>query len=502
MHSELAFVFDCSINSFMKIAIIGGGTAGFISALILKQTYPDFQIDIIHSPAISTIGVGEGTTEHWHNFMEYVGISNEDLVQKCGATYKSGIMFKGWSQKDFLHSIESSFTDKYGDFNVLYAHCIANNLDPKLLVNALSWNSLYQPLDNLYENIKESPVSQYHFDTHRLNDFLHSFAREKGCSIIEDTIENVEISQNGIEKIIGNREYVYDFYVDCTGFKKLLITTLGATWQDYSKFLKVKEAITFQSKNHDYPMHTLAQAMNNGWLFSIPVQGRKGNGYIFDSDFCTREEAEQELFEYLGERVEIKKHIKFQPGKLNKTWIKNCCAMGLSASFVEPLEATSIGTTIQQSFALVSKITNYNQTVIDRYNNEVDEILINIRDFIILHYLTSGKETDFWKAASSVSLPDTLVEKINLFENRIPIDDDCLEKSGKILFWSMNYFIVMYCLGLLNTQSISKQYNNLPNQVKNYCSNKINEIRTQTNGGNNSQLISHKAIIEMIKAFE
>ena len=226
-----------------------------------------------------------------------------------------------------------------------------------------------------------------------------------GCTVVDDEITDVVVSEwNKIESISSEKEkYEYDFYVDCTGFAKLLIGQLGAQWQSYSKYLKMKEAIVFPTPEEDeIPLWTLAKAMNAGWLFRIPVQGRKGNGYIFDSDFITAEEAQREAESYLGHGVEVAKNIKFDPGALDRPWISNVCAIGLSASFVEPLEASSIGTSINQSFLLAQRIVNYNQESIDRYNAEVGAIMDNIRDFIALHYITDRRDTSFWQEVATI----------------------------------------------------------------------------------------------------
>ena len=376
----------------MKICVVGGGTAGFVAALILKKSYPDFTVDIIRSSKIGTIGVGEGSTEHWSAFMDFMGIQAGDLIKNTDATFKSGIMFQNWSKVDFLQSVHDPFVSEHLGLPMMYAKLIKDKPHPKELVGEYTWNS-HLPFNKfMEENINETGVSQYHFNTHKLNDFLTAKAVDLGCNITDDEIEDVILNDFGAVRKLQSKTntYEYDFYVDCTGFSRLLIGKLGAKWQSYSRYLKMKEAIVFPTpEEEELPLWTVARAMDSGWMFRIPVWGRKGNGYIFDSDFISPDEAHKEAETFLGHGVEVAKHLKFDPGALDKPWIKNVCAVGLSASFVEPLEASSIGTSINQSFLLASRILNYNPNSIDRYNKEVDAIMNNIRDFIVLHYITN-----------------------------------------------------------------------------------------------------------------
>lgn len=482
----------------MKISIVGGGTAGLVAALVLKHTYPKFSIDIIRSKKIGTIGVGEGTTEHWQEFMQYIGISHQDLVVHCDATYKSGIMFQNWSKEDYLHSVDFYFTEKYNDINFLYAYQAANNRPPKELVSRPTWDSKVSLIPDLKENITSSPSAQYHFNTEKLNTYLSALCREKDISIIDDEIQDVLLKDTGeISQLLGeNSTYNYDFYIDCTGFRRMLIKKLGAKWQSYSKFLKMNSAIVFPTENKDYEMWTTARAMNAGWMFRIPVWDRTGNGYIYDSNYITEDDAKNEVEQYLGREVEIKKKIQFDPGTLDKFWIKNCCAIGLSANFVEPLEASSIGTSIQQSFLLASKIFNYSETSIEQYNKEIDDIMNNILDFIALHYITPRDDTEFWRDLKNVELPPGLQKKLNLWKNRMPVDAECQTTSGRALFLSHNFFIVMYSLGIVNKSAIQSQIKHIPDNILQYAKHKIYELDDLVN---QADLVSHKTALSLIR---
>jgi len=236
--------------------------------------------------------------------------------------------------------------------------------------------------------------------------------------------------------------------------------------------------------------------MKYGWMFRIPVWGRKGNGYIFDSDYITDEEAKAEVEEYLGHTVDIAKTISFDPGALDKTWIQNVCAIGLSASFVEPLEASSIGTSIQQAFLLASRLHKYNQTTINRYNEEVNAILENIRDFVLLHYMCDRDDTNFWINARSVELPESLKNNLEIWKNKLPISEDFTKSTTKVLFNEYNHAIVLHGLGLFDTNSINEQFQNFPNSVKEYANRTVHNLR-ETEA--NIKTIPHKMMIDLIR---
>jgi tryptophan halogenase len=448
------------MKTIRKIAVVGGGTAGLVSALILKTRFPSFEIDVIRSEKIGIVGVGEGSTEHWTAFMDFIGIHYFDIVKECDSTFKSGIMFKGWGQKDFLQSISSGFSQTEKKYHYAYARQISNNAEPRELMSSHTWDSSVNTW--FMSNHNSSPVLQFHFNTHKLNDFLTMISEYKGIKFFDDEINDVCLNERGeISSIKGNKDqYEYDFYVDSTGFKRLLIDKLGAKWVSYSKYLKMKSAIMFASEmpSGNIPMYTTAQAMDHGWMFSIPTYGRTGNGYIFDSDYIDKNSAHKELEKFLNKSVDVNKEINFIPGALDTPWIKNCCAVGLSASFVEPLEASSIGTSIQQAFLLSDLIVNYNEPVIKKYNSLMTGILENIRDFILLHYLTKKSNTEFWIAARSIELPDSLSAKLEIWKNKLPTADDFVESSQFRLFSEPHYILILHGLGLLDPKKIKLEY--------------------------------------------
>lgn len=487
-----------NLNLPKNICVVGGGTAGFVAALILKKAYPSISIQIIESSKIGTIGVGEGSTEHWKEFMDYMGFNKAEMLTKSDATFKAGIMFKDWSKNDYLQTVEGAYNILAHDYPVLYGKLISDGRLPKDLVEDESWTGNIFWTNDVEEILSEFPVAQFHFNTVKLNDYLHEKAQSLGIKIVDDIIEDVVTDDNGI-KSISSKENTYeaDFFIDCTGFKRILLNKLGAEWESYSKYLKMNRAIVFQTPDEDtYPMWTLAQAMKYGWMFRIPVWGRKGNGYIFDSNYINADEAQREVEEMLGEGIDVRKEISFDPGAVKNSWIKNCVAIGLSASFVEPLEATSIGTSIQQSFLLTDRILNYSEVTINKYNKEVTSILNDIRDFIALHYITDRDDSNFWKDQKDVPLPPSLEENLTQWKNRLPTTGDFDSTSDYKLFDKMHYILVMHGLGLFDTEKIKEQYEMLPQNQKDLAQRVVNDSEYSRS---NYRTIPHKEIIRLVR---
>lgn len=485
------------MNNLKNLAVVGGGTAGLVTALVLKTRFPQLEVDVVRSKKIGTIGVGEGSTEHWTAFMDFVGIHYFDLVKECDATFKSGIMFKGWGPNDYLQSISSGFNQTEKKFPYAYAHQIAKGASPKDLLSSHAWDSRVNTW--FLGNHDSCPVLQFHFNTDKLNDFLTGVAEHKGINFYDDEITNVAFDEfGGISSIVGEqKQYHYDFYIDSTGFNRILIGKLGAKWQNYTDCLKMKSAIMFQTEmsNENIPMWTTAQAMNHGWMFSIPTYGRTGNGYIFDSDYISSEQAQLEVENLLKKSIDVRKKINFSPGALDTPWIKNCCAVGLSASFVEPLEASSIGTSIQQSFIIADLIVNYDQAVISKYNSTMKGILDNIRDFIVLHYLTKKTNSQFWIDARNVVLPESLQNKLDVWKNKLPTSEDFSDVSSFKLFSELHYILVLHGLELLEPGKVQKEYQYMTDSDTKLRAAEIVDMALNMR----CQTISHKTMIEIIR---
>jgi tryptophan halogenase len=472
-----------------SVLIVGGGTAGLTSALILKNRFPKLIVDVVKSDDIGIIGVGEGSTEHWKEFSDFCGFTLSELISETKATFKFGIMFEEWTKKPYFHNVTGSFNDiRYGMYLGGYAYATFNNLTPEQYTNSFCFKN--KIILNNYPN-------QFHFNTFKLNEFLLNKCLKIGINIYEDTISDIIINENGnIKNIKSNsKDYIYDFYIDSTGFKKILISKLGAKWISYKEYLPMNEAIAFPTEDtEEYTPYTLSRAMSSGWMWRIPTYGRWGNGYVFNNNYINADQAKKECEDYLGFKVEIAKNIKFEAGKLDKPWIKNCVAIGLSSSFIEPLEATSIGISIQQSFLLMHLLINYNETDIKLYNDTFKDIVENTRDFVVLHYMVDKKDSKFWKELK-LNIPESLLINLKKWRYRLPINEDF--KTNYALFKESNFSVLLKELNLIDKEFLKKEYDMLNDSIKNDIQNKINNLIYYHE---NSDLISHKKFLMLYTA--
>tara|TARA_Y100001972_G_scaffold89336_1_gene109283 strand:+ start:417 stop:1880 length:1464 start_codon:yes stop_codon:yes gene_type:complete len=481
-----------------KITIVGGGTAGLISALILKTRFADKEIEVIKSDKIGIIGVGEGTTEHWSNFMNYVGINQKELIKECNATFKYGVMFEGWTDKPYFHNINGILhNNRFGQYLAGFGSLISKNKE-----QIESTEQLYKNNEMFFGELNENTlaINQYHFDTFKLNEFLLKKCREKDINIIDDVITDINLDNHGnIFSLVGGKNnikpYKSDFYIDCTGFKRQLITKMGAKWENYNDYLKLNHAIAFQTEDtENYNVYTLSKAMKYGWMWRIPVWGRWGNGYIFDDTLINAEQAKKEVEEVIGKEIKVARDIKFEAGALDKPWIGNCLAVGLCANFIEPLEATSIGTSINQMFMLMHHLENYEQTDIDDYNKKMNSVMKNIRDFVFVHYMVKRKDTDFWKKIAELEPPKTLKENLKRWKTRLPIKDD-FNDTEYHLFFEQNWASVLWGLELFDKDKIKKEYNSYSTNFKNFVE---NDIKNWENHYENVK-INHKEFLEIYR---
>ena len=464
----------------MNIIIVGGGTAGLISALMLKKTYPHVNIKIIKSNDIGIVGVGESSTEHWQNFCDFIEIPKLDFITKANATFKVGVYFKNWSKNDFLHSINTRYSEMMGDYFLVYGHLISYT--NQKLQSPFYWTQGLE-LDSI------SQARQFHFDTFELNNYLTNVCKDRNIEVIVDDLTHIQYKENNISSVCSDkREYKADFFLDCSGFKRFL--TKDRKWKSYSN-LPVNSAITFSTDEMDeYPKYTTSTAQDYGWRWSIPTQTRTGNGYVFSDSFIDVDTAHMEMEKYYGHKIDITKHFKFDTGRLEKAWENNCYAIGLSQSFIEPLEATSIGSIIQQMFCFLHFLPAYDM---DSCNRKVNNIFDNIFDYVQAHYLTKKENTPFWKEIkNNLKLSDNLNGYLEMWKNRLPQQEDVRTSWG--LFGALNYIQILHGLEWFNISKIRREYDflNKKYEMENYI-NHIAEL------DKNRIISEHKTIITILK---
>lgn len=446
-------------NDRKKIIVAGGGTSGMITALTIKKLYPQYHVTVIESEKIGIVGVGEGSTEHWRWFMDIMGITTEQLIQQTGATFKFGVNFLDWRGPGhrFMHVVSEAFSvDTSSGREMIYSWLLAQgagamNIIPK----------------HCAENLHRWPFTdtqQFHFDTFRLNEFLHDQAREIGIELIVQDIESVD-SRDDLVKALrtsDQRILTADYYIDCTGFQRLIAKkALGSGWVSYQEWLPVDRAIAWPWPEHDDDMAswTLAQAMNAGWRWQTPVQGRTGNGYVFSSEFIDSDQAIKEVEQTTGYSIEkVARDIPFHAGRLDRPLSKNSAAVGISSGFIEPLEASSIAMTIQQTRWICENLDQLiagDTHVVEKGNQHWQQLQENALDFISLHYQTDRQDTEFWRQVQKIEpSPGLKMLRERKFKHRLPHRQDFTNRD--CLFREHNWLVVMAGLGLLTKQQAQK----------------------------------------------
>ncbi|CAB4125854.1 Flavin-dependent halogenase [uncultured Caudovirales phage] len=452
------------INS---ICILGGGTSGLVAALMTRKAWPNVKITMIESSKFGIIGVGEGSTEHWRKFMQHVNIDIFSLIRETGATFKIGIKFTNWNGdgKHYFHSLSEQYGAISQNHGLPYTwiKMIGENWDPLDTSWRKSQESMHiEPLDQI--------LSQYHFDTHKLNDYLHRLCRERDINIVDTEVDDVILDEDGYVKElidVQGRTHAYDFYIDCSGFRRVIASKLGAKWVDCTNQLPMNSAIAFPTGyTEDIPSYTESTALSSGWVWRIPTQERYGNGYVFCDKFIDETKAYDEVSQHyrdnlgIKEELQIGKKVKFGAGYVEEFWMKNCVSIGLSGIFVEPLEASSIGTTIQQCFILMPDLFFYEKgepLTAQRYNKQMRSISENIVDFIQLHYFTKRDDTEFWRWCKNEIVPtDFNKNYLSYFKRHYPNIN--YFNQPMLLFSYLNYGQVMHGLGMFDNAYINEKY--------------------------------------------
>jgi len=453
------------------ITILGGGTSGLVSALILKSRFEGMDIEVVRSNDIGIIGVGEGSTEHWTGFLKITGINVNELLRETDGTFKSGIKFINWNGDNhyYFHSIHSSFSHEGPTgYPFVYAKMIADGYDPYSIVPKNIHESCHaEPLD--------TTVNQFHFNTFKLNEFLQKKCIEKNIRITDAIIKDVMLDELGyVSSLVSdnNQEFKSDFYIDCSGFRRVIGSKPGVKWIDCSKYLPMNSAIAFPTERlEDIPSHTLSTAMSSGWMWRIPTQGRFGNGYVYSDAFLSEDQAIAEAQSCFNHSIEIAKKVKFVAGYVDKFWVKNCVCLGLSGSFVEPLEASSIGTSIQQAISLAANLifwTKGEEQTAKQYNVDFDNVAKNIIDFVQLHYFTRREDSEFWRSCKDLIPTDFNQETLEVFKQTLP--NHLFFSKPFLMFRDQNWLMVMHGLGMLDPLKV-KQITDSQNADVQFASN-------------------------------
>lgn len=402
-----------------SIVILGGGTAGWMAAMLFQSRWGSTgtRVTLVESKDIGIIGVGEGSTPQLKNFFDELGIAEHEWMPRCNATYKSGIAFAGWSdQPGFEH----------------YFHPFPTAVDaftaPAFFHNA-SLRRGGQPVDGRPDPFflparlaaeRKAPVAPpnfpflttygYHFDSYLLGDYLREQASGRGIERVEATIASVEVDGEGlIEALVADdgRRIEGELYVDASGFRAALIEgTLGEPHRAFANNLFNDRAVVMPTPvpPQGPEVSTRSTALSAGWAWQIPLTNRSGNGYVYSSRFIDPADAESELRAQIGVGPEVEaRHLAMKVGRVERSWVGNCLAVGLAQGFVEPLEATALHVVMATVDRFVTTVDRDGAGEAARrsFNAAIARRIEGIRDYIVCHYRAARRsDTDYWRAAT------------------------------------------------------------------------------------------------------
>lgn len=436
-----------------KIVIVGGGTAGWVTALNFLQKTINTDITVVASEEIEIIGVGESTTAAMNALINlkngFIKIDETDFLKNTSATFKLGTINTDWYKKGeyFTSPIFEYFENPTGfpskDYDYYKIYHVAKNIQYKEYRSLLMLNNKL-PLLNIDNNLKKelnivhdfvdvrNDTVGYHLDTYKTGKYLkEQILKTKKVNYINSTVVSAEKNENGLisHLLTKDGQKIYgDLFIDCSGFFRLLIEKeFDNSFISYENNLLVNRAMPFAIENFDViKNYTHVLAKKYGWCWEIPLQSRIGAGYVFNDNFISPDDAQKEIEIDLGFPIIPLKDIKFKAGRLEKVWIKNVLSTGLASGFVEPLEATSIHMTILQiNFFIEQFYTDYidykNISMQNIYNRAIGGVWDDIRDFLTIHYITKRNDTEFWKIASSKDCwSDRVKENMMIWSQRMP----------------------------------------------------------------------------------
>jgi tryptophan 7-halogenase len=422
-----------------EVVIVGGGTAGFMTAAALCYKLKDFgvKITLVESSQIATIGVGEATVPAIKRFFQMLDLDISKLLQASNGTFKLGIEFENWAKPNhkFFHPF-GRFGVGAGDIGFQHIHKLLHNLGQKQALGEYNLGTQIA-YKNRFGMPRQNPKNDFeifdwaiHFDASLFAKFLKDFAIENGLVHIDAKINEVKLEpQSGnIEsiklddgRIIGGK-----LFIDCSGMRAILLQgALETGYNDWRNFLPCDRAIAIGCEHKDktdITPYTRARAQEAGWTWRIPLQNRIGNGYVYCSQFIDDDKALAKLESELDSKaLSSPNYVKYITGHAKKIWNKNCVAIGLSAGFLEPLESTSISL-IQVG---IDKLLQFwpnesiNPKIADEYNRISTHEYERIRDFIILHYKLNARHNEpFWDYCRNMEIPETLQNKIDCYQAR------------------------------------------------------------------------------------
>jgi tryptophan halogenase len=420
-----------------KILIVGGGSAGWMAAATLINQFPNKDITVIESPNIPIVGVGESTLGKINDWLDLLGIKDKDFMPYTDASYKLSIRFEDFYKKNdggyhypFGDAIQN---DRVGNKELWF---LKKKLYPETPVTDYA-NQHFINMAYVNENkfdVNDQVTSAYHFDATKFGLWLKDhYCIPRGVKHILEDVNTIETNEDGIVSL--NNTHSADMYIDCTGFKSLLLgETLKEHFNDYSNILPNNKAwatrVPYKDKEKELVSYTNCTAIENGWVWNIPSWERIGTGYVYSDKFVSDEEALNEFKRHLDKKGSDYsnsdfKNIKMRVGIHDRLFVKNVCAIGLSAGFIEPLESNGLLSVHEFLINLIKILRRGDEDTIsqwdrDSFNIECKRFFDSFAEFVAMHYALSHREdTKYWKDISNKSFLKNTIAQDKDFELNI-----------------------------------------------------------------------------------
>lgn len=444
-----------------NIAIVDGGTAGWMAASVLARALPSSgcTITVIESPDIGTVGVGEATIPPILDLLRFLSINEADFVRHTRSTFKLGIKFIDW------YRIGSSYWHPFGTFGApvnrrpffhAWHKAVADGVAPRFndcsLCTSLGDAGRFRYPDHAAKTPAAGLRYALHLDAGLVAKYLRAYAEKLGVICLPRTVAEATLRADGfIDELLftdGSRLRA-EFYIDCSGFRGLLIEqTLKTGYLDWSDNLPCDRAVAVSTELASARTpYTQASARSAGWRWRIPLQHRAGNGYVYSSAHIGDTEALDDLLREVGEKTLAEpRFLRFLAGRRRLFWNRNCVALGLASGFLEPLESTSLHLVMSGLYKLLEHFPDlsFAPATIASYNRELIQETEAIRDFIILHYcLTQRDDTPLWSYCQSMKLPDSLTARIELYR-----EAGRIRTGSRELFTDTSWFYIFEGLGV------------------------------------------------------
>lgn len=478
-------------NRIKKVVILGGGTAGWMTAAYLgKALQQTVEITLMEEPTIPRIGVGEATVPNLQRVLfDFLGIPEDEWMRECNASFKTAVKFINWRTPGegthaarqwqgrpdhFYHPFGLLPDEEQIPLSHFWTAKRLNGETDEQFDYACFREPAMMDANRSPRHADGTPATFYawHFDAHLVADFLRRFATSKqGVVHVEDSLKEVEKDDRGFITALttkGGRRLEGDLFVDCSGFRGLLINkALDEPFIDMSDHLLCDSAVATSVPHDDaangVEPYTSSIAMKAGWTWRIPLLDRFGSGYVYSSAFASQDEAAADfcrLWDLNPDTTPLNR-IRFRVGRNRRAWVNNCVSIGLASCFLEPLESTGIFFIYAAVYQLAKHFPDlrFAPVLADRFNHHIESVFDETRDFLQAHFYFSPRtDTPFWQANKELRLTDSLLEKVAMYKAGVPVNPPVTGEGGYYgnfdaefhNFWTNgSYYCIFTGMGLM-----------------------------------------------------